>query len=165
MHDAAKCPVPADRLRTGARHRGRPHLLLRHQVLDADGGERHGPGRHRSRSRWAPTVSASRASSARIIEAFHDEKGIVWPGPVARSASALVNLRADDAACGASPRLYSRCRRRGVDVLLDDTEERAGAKFATMDLIGIPWQVTSGRAASKEDRAELKKRRTGERYD
>ena len=52
-----------------------------------------------------------------------------------------------------------------VPVLLDDTEERAGAKFATMDLIGIPWQVTIGPRGVKEDRVELKERRTGERHD
>ena len=83
------------RANVGARHRGRPHLLFRHQVLQADECRRRRSRRRaRSRSRWAPMASASRAWSARIIEASHDEAGIVWPESVAPFKVAIVNLQA-----------------------------------------------------------------------
>jgi prolyl-tRNA synthetase len=78
----------------------------------------------------------------------------------------LVNLRPDDAETNAlAEELYGRLHALHVDVLLDDREERAGVKFATMDLIGLPWQVTVGPRGVKEDKVELKNRRTGERVE
>jgi prolyl-tRNA synthetase len=110
-------------------------------------------------------IGVSRLVGA-LIEAFHDEAGIIWPEPVAPFRVALVNLRPDDTACRElAEDLYGRLRAMHVDVLMDDRDERAGAKFATMDLIGIPWQVTIGPRGVKEGRLELKERRTGTREE
>jgi prolyl-tRNA synthetase len=166
MHDPAKCPVPADRLRTG---RGIEvgHIFY----FGTNYSAKMGANVMRPDGTEVPVemgsygIGISRLVGA-LIEAFHDEKGIIWPEAVAPFRVALVNLRPDDEACRAlAEDLYRRLRAMHVDVLLDDTEERAGAKFATMDLIGIPWQVTIGPRGVKEDRVELKERRTGERHD
>jgi prolyl-tRNA synthetase len=101
---------------------------------------------------------------AAIIEASHDEAGIVWPEPVAPFRVGVLNLKQGDAATDAAcDTLYSALVARGIDVLYDDTEERAGAKFATMDLIGLPWQVLVGPKGLAEGKVELKRRADGER--
>jgi prolyl-tRNA synthetase len=101
---------------------------------------------------------------AAIIEASHDDKGIVWPGPIAPFKVGLMNLKQGDAATDAAcEQLYSALTAKGIDVLYDDTDERAGAKFATMDLIGLPWQVTVGPKALAEGKVEIKRRSGGER--
>jgi prolyl-tRNA synthetase len=101
---------------------------------------------------------------AAIIEASHDEKGIVWPEPIAPFKVGLMNLKQGDAATDAAcEQLYSALTAKGIDVLYDDTDERAGAKFATMDLIGLPWQVTVGPKALAEGKVEIKRRSVGER--
>ena len=108
-------------------------------------------------------VGVSRLVGA-IIEAFHDEAGIKWPEPVAPFAVAILNLKqggADtDKAC---EELYGAFRRRGVEVLYDDLDQRPGAKFATADLIGIPWQLVVGPKGLAEGKVELKKRADGKR--
>ena len=110
-------------------------------------------------------VGISRLVGA-LIEAFHDEKGIVWPEPVAPFRVGLVNLRPDDATTTAvADDLYARLAKAGVDVLLDDRDERAGAKFATMDLIGLPWQLIVGPKGVERGVVELKNRPTGERQE
>jgi prolyl-tRNA synthetase len=101
---------------------------------------------------------------AAIIEAFHDAAGIKWPEAVAPFRVAILNLKlgaADtDAACES---LYRQLSARGVDVLYDDTDQRPGAKFATADLIGIPWQVLVGPKGLAEGKVELKRRADGSR--
>jgi prolyl-tRNA synthetase len=96
---------------------------------------------------------------AAIIEAFHDEAGIIWPEPVAPFKAVILNLKqggADtDAAC---EQLYRALRARGVDVLYDDLDQRPGAKFAAADLIGIPWQVLVGPKGLAGGKVEIKKR-------
>ncbi|MEJ1161416.1 proline--tRNA ligase [Prosthecomicrobium sp. N25] len=101
---------------------------------------------------------------AGIIEASHDEAGIVWPDAVAPFDVGLVNLKVGDAATdGACLDLYRRLGAKGKDVLYDDTDGRAGAKFAAMDLIGLPWQLIVGPKGLAEGKVELKRRATGER--
>ena len=101
---------------------------------------------------------------AAIIEASHDDKGIVWPEPIAPYKVGLMNLKQGDAATDAAcEQLYSALSSKGIDVLYDDTDERAGAKFATMDLIGLPWQVTVGPKGLAEGKVEIKRRTGGER--
>jgi prolyl-tRNA synthetase len=99
-----------------------------------------------------------------IIEAFHDDAGIIWPDAVAPFDAVILNLKqgaADtDAACEA---LYRELRAKGLAPLYDDTDQRAGAKFATADLIGIPWQIMVGPKGLAEGKVELKRRATGER--
>src|SRR5690606_4744788 len=101
---------------------------------------------------------------AAIIEASHDEAGIVLPQSVAPFDAALINIKAGDAACdGACDALYAALGAAGLDVLYDDTDQRPGAKFATADLIGLPWQVIVGPRGVEAGEAEIKDRRTGER--
>jgi len=107
-------------------------------------------------------IGVSRLLGA-IIEASHDEKGIIWPEGVTPFHCGIVNLRqgdgAADAACEA---LYKSLTDAGLEPLYDDREERAGAKFATMDLIGLPWRITVGPRGLKNGVVELTCRRTGE---
>jgi len=101
-----------------------------------------------------------------IIEASHDDAGIVWPESVAPFKVGLINLKADDAACRAAcDDLYARLQAAGVEVLYDDTDERAGVKFAEMDLIGLPWQLVVGPRGLKAGVVELKRRAGGERQE
>jgi prolyl-tRNA synthetase len=101
-----------------------------------------------------------------IIEASHDEGGIIWPDSVAPFDVGLINLRAGDAECDAACNdLYGKLRSAGVDVLYDDRDERAGAKFASMDLIGLPWQLIVGPRGIKSGVVEIKRRATGEREE
>jgi len=98
-----------------------------------------------------------------IIEASHDEAGIIWPESVAPFDVAVVNLKPGDAACDAmASSLYDQLTKAGKDVLYDDTQERPGAKLASMDLIGIPQQVIIGPRIAAEGKVEWKQRRSGE---
>ena len=101
---------------------------------------------------------------AAIIEASHDDAGIVWPDAVAPFDVALLNLRVGDAATDAAcADLYRGLTAAGSDVLYDDRDDRPGAKFATADLIGLPWQVIVGPKSLADGKVELKRRATGER--
>jgi prolyl-tRNA synthetase len=101
-----------------------------------------------------------------IIEASHDEDGIVWPDSVAPFDAALINLKATDAACTkACDEAYEKLQATGLDPLYEDTDERAGAKFAEMDLIGLPWQVIVGPRGLERGVVELKRRATGQREE
>jgi prolyl-tRNA synthetase len=108
-------------------------------------------------------VGVSRLVGA-IIEASHDDAGIVWPEAVAPFKVALLNLKqggADtDAAC---EQIYRTLSARGVEVLYHDLDERPGAKFATADLIGLPWQVLVGPRGLAEGKVEVKRRSDGSR--
>jgi prolyl-tRNA synthetase len=108
-------------------------------------------------------VGVSRLVGA-IIEASHDEAGIVWPDAVAPFGVGVVNLKAGDAAVDdACAKAYAALSAAGKEPLLDDTDDRPGAKFATMDLIGLPWQLIIGPRGLAEGTVELKRRATGER--
>lgn len=99
-----------------------------------------------------------------IIEASHDENGIIWPEPVAPFKVGLINLKAGDAETDAAcQKIYQGLTAKGVEVLYDDTDERPGGKFKVMDLIGLPWQVIIGPRGLKDGIAEVKNRKTGER--
>jgi prolyl-tRNA synthetase len=110
-------------------------------------------------------VGISRLVGA-IIEASHDDAGIIWPDPVAPFGAAIVNLRPGDGAVDAAcERAYQALTAMGREPLLDDTEERPGAKFATMDLIGLPWQLVIGPRSLADGVVELKRRGGGERQN
>ncbi len=110
-------------------------------------------------------IGVSRLAGA-IIEASHDEAGIIWPEPVAPFRVGLINLKGSDAATGAACEdIYARLRQAGAEVLYDDRDERPGAKFADMDLIGLPWQLIVGPRGIAQGRVELKRRATGEREE
>jgi prolyl-tRNA synthetase len=110
-------------------------------------------------------IGVSRLVGA-IIEASHDDGGIIWPEAVAPWRAGLVTMRADDeATISAADGLYDQLRNAGVEVLYDDRDERGGAKLASMDLIGLPWQVIIGPRGIAAGTVELKDRRTGQRAD
>ncbi len=110
-------------------------------------------------------IGVSRLVGA-IIEASHDDDGIIWPAAVAPFHVGLINLKVGDNACDAAAgEIYQKLRNAGVDVLLDDTEGRAGGKFATLDLIGLPWQMIVGPRGVKSGVVEVKERRTGQRQE
>ncbi len=107
-------------------------------------------------------IGVSRLIGA-IIEASHDDKGIIWPEQVTPFGAGIVNLRqGDDATDAACEDLYAKLTAAGVDPLYDDREERAGGKFASMDLIGLPWRITVGPRGLKEGKVELTRRKDGE---
>jgi len=101
---------------------------------------------------------------AALIEVFHDEAGIKWPQAVAPFTVAILNLKQGagetDQAC---ERLYAALAAKGVDVLYHDLDERPGSKFATADLIGIPWQILVGPRGLAEGKVEVKRRSDGSR--
>ena len=110
-------------------------------------------------------IGVSRLLGA-IIEASHDEAGIVWPDSVAPFDVGLINLKTGDAACDAAcDTVYAKLMDAGIDVLYDDREERAGAKFADMDLIGLPWQLVIGPRGLAAGHVEVKRRATGDRQE
>ena len=106
-------------------------------------------------------IGVSRLLGA-IIEASHDERGIIWPEGVTPFACGIVNLKQGDAeADAACESLYASLAALGLEPLYDDRDERAGGKFATMDLIGLPWRITVGPRGLKNGVVELTSRRTG----
>jgi prolyl-tRNA synthetase len=108
-------------------------------------------------------VGVSRLVAA-IIEASHDSAGIKWPEAVAPFKVVILNLKQGDAATdGMSEQLYRDLAARGVEVLYNDLDERAGAKFASADLIGIPWQILVGPKGLAEGKVEVKQRADGSR--
>ncbi|HUB95064.1 MAG TPA: proline--tRNA ligase [Stellaceae bacterium] len=110
-------------------------------------------------------IGVSRLVGA-IIEASHDEAGIIWPASVAPFTVGLINLRAGDAKCReACDALDARLAAAGIDTLYDDREESPGAKFAAMDLVGVPWQIVIGPRGLAQGTVELKERATGARQE
>jgi prolyl-tRNA synthetase len=101
---------------------------------------------------------------AAIIEASHDDNGIIWPESVAPFDVALINMKPGDADCDrVTAGVEANMLSHGLDVLHDDTDNRAGAKFATADLIGLPWQVIVGPRSAAASEVEIKNRATGAR--
>ncbi len=99
-----------------------------------------------------------------IIEASHDENGIIWPVSVAPFEAVLINLKVGDAESDAAvARLERELEAAGIDLLVDDRDQGAGGKFATADLIGIPFQLIVGPRGLKEGVVEIKHRKSGER--
>ncbi|MCW5700680.1 MAG: proline--tRNA ligase [Rhodospirillales bacterium] len=110
-------------------------------------------------------IGVSRLVGA-IIEASHDDTGIIWPDSVAPFKVGLINLKPDDDGCRtACEDLYAKLQAAGGAPLYDDREERAGVKFAEMDLIGLPWQLVVGPRGLKSGTVELKRRAGGERRE
>jgi prolyl-tRNA synthetase len=109
-------------------------------------------------------IGVSRLPAA-IIEASHDDAGIIWPQSVAPFEVGLINLKVGDTATDAACEdLYAKVQAAGLSVLYDDRDDRAGAKFAAMDLIGLPWQIIVGPKGLASGEVELKQRATGVRH-
>ncbi len=165
-HDVARfeAEVPADR-RVTARGIEVGHIFFFGTKYSEPMGARvQGPdGQMVTLQMGSYGVGVSRLAGA-IIEASHDAAGVIWPVPVAPFEAGLINLKAGDAATDAAcADAYAKLRSAGIDVLMDDTDERAGGKFATMDLIGLPYQLIIGPKGVKAGEAELKDRRSGNR--
>ncbi|MGB0162507.1 MAG: proline--tRNA ligase [Candidatus Puniceispirillaceae bacterium] len=107
-------------------------------------------------------VGVSRLVGA-VIEASHDEKGIIWPASISPFDAGIVNLKpGHEGTDKVTETVYAKCREDGFDVLLDDSSDSAGAKLASMDLIGLPWQIVAGPRSVDRGVVELKNRQTGE---
>lgn len=166
QHDPAACPVPPDRLRSGRGIEIGHIFILGTKYSEALGAVVMGPnGEEVPVEMGCYGIGVSRLVGA-LIEAFHDENGIVWPTPVAPFDLGLINLRPGDDACDSMVEdLELKLQRAGVDVLIDDRADRPGAKFAAMDLIGLPWQAVVGPRGVKNGVVELKERATGDRSE
>ncbi len=166
QHDPATCPVPPERLRTGRGIEVGHIFYFGINYSRPMGATVMGPdGQEVPVEMGSYGIGVSRLVGA-LIEAFHDDAGIVWPEPVAPFKVGLINLRVGDVGCDdAIDRIAAGLERAGVEVLVDDREENAGAKFATMDLIGLPWQVVVGPRGVRQGVVELKQRATGERIE
>jgi prolyl-tRNA synthetase len=165
-HDPHNCPVPADRLVT-ARGIEVGHIFYFGTKYSAPmGAVVAGPnGEAVPIEMGSYGIGVSRLVGA-IIEASHDENGIIWPEGVAPFRVGLVNLRAGDQKCRAAcDDLYAQLGRAGIEVLYDDRDESPGAKFATMDLIGLPWQLVVGPRGLANGVVELKRRADGTREE
>ncbi|GBD41045.1 Proline--tRNA ligase [bacterium HR39] len=165
-HDPEKCPVPPERLKK-ARGIEVGHIFYFGTKYSRPmGATVSGPdGREVYVEMGSYGIGVSRLVGA-IIEAHHDEKGIVWPESVAPFKVALIGLRLDDEACRKmADGLYEKMLNAGIEVLYDDTDERPGSKFTTMELIGIPWQVVVGPRSVRQGVVELKHRATGESFE
>ena len=165
MHDAAAFEaVPSDK-RMSARGIEVGHIFyFGTKYSDPMGATVTGPdGSERTVHMGSYGIGPSRLVAA-IIEASHDEGGIIWPEAVAPFDVALLNLKAGDGGTdGACEKLHRELSAAGRDVLYDDRDDRPGAKFATADLIGVPWQVVVGPKGLADGKVELKRRATGER--
>ncbi|HUE18795.1 MAG TPA: proline--tRNA ligase [Stellaceae bacterium] len=161
-HKPADCPVPADRLVT-ARGIEVGHIFY-------FGTKYSGPmkanvvgpkGESVAIEMGSYGIGVSRLVGA-IIEASHDDAGIVWPESVAPFRVGLINLRAGDAKCvAAADALYAKLAAAGIETLYDDRDESPGAKFAAMDLIGLPWQMVIGPRGVEKGIVEMKNRKSG----
>ncbi|MGH7116146.1 MAG: His/Gly/Thr/Pro-type tRNA ligase C-terminal domain-containing protein, partial [Stellaceae bacterium] len=166
MHDPDKCPVPADQLIT-ARGIEVGHVFNFGAKYSAPMGAlvSLADGRTVPLEMGSYGIGVSRLVGA-LIEANHDDAGIVWPQSVAPFRVGLINLRAGDPRCReAAADLYGKLRGAAVEVLYDDRDESPGAKFATMDLIGLPEQIVIGPRGLAAGTVEIKDRRSGERQD
>jgi len=110
-------------------------------------------------------IGISRLAAA-IIESSHDEKGIIWPEAMAPFKVSILNLATDNVECNAiAEEIYQILCSEKIDALYDDSDARAGQKFATHDLIGSPWQIIIGPKKAAQNLVELKHRATGETED
>ncbi len=161
-HDAKAVPVAAERLRHGRGIEVGHIFYFGTKYSKAMGATVAGPdGDDVPVEMGSYGIGVSRLVGA-LIEANHDEKGIIWPEPVAPFTLGLINLRASDQPCtDLTGDLYARLENAGVTVLYDDRDESPGVKFATMELIGLPFQVIVGPRGLKAGVVEVKDRRTG----
>ncbi|RST31120.1 proline--tRNA ligase [Sphingomonas ginkgonis] len=166
-HDAARwSQVPAEKQRTGRGIEVGHIFYFGDKYSKAMGLKVSGPdGRPLTPMMGSYGIGVSRLVGA-IIEASHDDSGIVWPEAVAPWTVGLVTMRADDGpSSAAADDLYAKLNAVGVDTLYDDRDERGGVKLGSMDLLGLPWQVIVGPRGIANGVVELKNRRTGEREE
>ncbi|MDC0348841.1 proline--tRNA ligase [Alphaproteobacteria bacterium] len=166
IHNPDTCPVPQQSLRE-ARGIEVGHIFyygdkytkaMNITVMGPDGQKVYPEG-------GCYGIGISRVVGA-LIEANHDEQGIIWPESVSPFLVGLMNLRAkDEVTSQACEEVYENLKNAGISVLYDDRDEGAGFKFSNMDLIGLPWQVSIGPRSLENGKAEIKNRRTGEKEE
>ncbi len=165
-HDPANCPVAPEDLRVAKGIEVGHIFYFGTKYSDSMNARVTGPdGNLLTVEMGSYGIGVSRLVGA-LIEANHDEAGIIWPEAVAPFQVGLVNLRAKDEACTrTSEDLYEKMLRAGIEVLYDDRDVGGGMKFANMDLIGLPWQVVVGPKGLEKGVVEIKNRRTGQREE
>src|SRR5881275_2390386 len=166
MHKPETCPIPADQLVT-ARGIEVGHIFYFGTTYSKPmGAVVAGPnGEEVALEMGSYGIGVSRLVGA-LIEANHDDAGIIWPDSVAPFRLGLINLRPADEKCrAAADDLYAKLRNAGVEVLYDDRDDSPGAKFAAMDLIGLPDQLIIGPRGLAAGNIEWKHRRDGARQD
>ena len=163
MHDPDQCPVPADELMSLRGIEVGHIFYFGEKYSAAMGASVAGPdGSNKPVHMGSYGIGVSRLVGG-IIEASHDEKGIIWPRAVAPFDVAVVNLKVGDDTCmTCADDLYARLQAAGADPIYDDRDDRPGAKLAAMDLIGIPWQIIIGPRGMDNGVVEVKNRSTGE---
>jgi len=162
-HDPETCPVAADELMS-LRGIEVGHIFYFGEKYSASmGASVTAPdGTNRPVHMGSFGIGVSRLVGG-IIEASHDDRGIIWPRAVAPFDVAVVNLKAGDETCDSCAEdLYAKLQAAGADPLYDDRDDRPGAKLAAIDLIGIPWQIVVGPRGMANGVVEVKNRRTGE---
>ena len=165
-HDSATCPIPEDQLMVkkgievghifyfGTKYSATMGL----KVTGADGKPFYP-------EMGSYGIGVSRLVGA-IIEASHDDKGIIWPESVAPFKVMVIDLmKSDNATTSMGDQLHTQLKNRGIDVLYDDRDERPGVKFATADLIGIPYHVIVGKRSTETGLVEVKHRKTGQIHE
>jgi len=165
-HVASTCPIPGERLVTARGievghifYFGTKYSKPMNAVVAGPNGEQI------LLEMGSYGIGVSRLVGA-IIEASHDDAGIIWPESVAPFKAGLINLRAGDAKCvAAADDLYAKLRRAQIEVLYDDRDDSPGAKFAAMDLIGLPYQLVIGPRGLEKGVVEFKTRKTGSREE
>jgi prolyl-tRNA synthetase len=165
-HNPATCTLPADQIKT-ARGIEIGHIFyFGTKYSEPLGAKVVGPdGKMITLEMGSYGIGVSRLVAA-IIEANHDEQGIKWPESVAPFKVGLINLKmGDKRAETIAESVYHKLCDKGVEVLYDDRDERAGTKFADMDLIGLPWQLIIGTKSIEAGTLEVKNRRTGMREE
>ncbi|HEY8872802.1 MAG TPA: proline--tRNA ligase [Stellaceae bacterium] len=166
IHDPQKCPVAAENLVTARGIEVGQTFYFGTKYSVPLGAVVTGPnGEEVPLEMGSYGIGVSRLVGA-LIEANHDDAGIIWPDSVAPFRLGLINLRASDAKCTAAcDDLYGKLRGAGVEVLYDDRDESPGAKFAAMDLIGLPDQLIIGPRGLAAGTIECKNRHSGTRQD
>ena len=165
-HDSATCPLPADKVKS-ARGIEIGHIFyFGTKYSEPLGAKVVGPdGKMITLEMGSYGIGVSRLVAA-IIEANHDDQGIKWPESVAPFRVGLLNLKVGDKRAETlAESVYHKLTEQNVEVLYDDRDERAGTKFADMDLIGLPWQLIIGTKTVDAGAVELKNRFTGEREE
>ncbi|UWQ17204.1 proline--tRNA ligase [Jannaschia sp. M317] len=163
-HDAELfAQIPEDRRRTARGIEVGQIFYFGTKYSDAMGATVQGPdGKPTPVHMGSHGIGVSRLLGA-IIEANHDDRGIIWPEGVTPFHVGIVNLKQGDSATdSACEGIYAELAKEGLTALYDDRKDRAGAKFATMDLIGLPWRITVGPRGLAGGKVELTSRRTGE---
>jgi prolyl-tRNA synthetase len=162
MHDKNNCPVSEDNLRSrrGVEvghifNFGTKYTKAMNVTILDNSGKAVFP------NMGSYGIGVSRLVAA-IIESCHDENGIIWPESVAPFKVGLINIRSNDDGCSkVCDEIYNKLQNLNVEVLYDDTNESSGKKFASMDLIGLPWQLAVGPRTIQNNAIELKNRKTG----